>query len=294
MCVQVTKIEGNLDQAVADIEEQYKIIWQVCELDAKKPFNRFSDCTSTAVIRYNGCVRDNKAVYLFLEDVSNQLDYGTQSVLENYYLFPGKKKAEIMISVILKFQQLHAKGIVHGNIRGSNIVMHTLDFLDARIVGFGKSGPVGKQILKGDPYFFPSGEYGPQTLSFDKDVYALAHVFGKMELSMRKHLRKNFDKKCFDKNIEVTAECLNSLRSAAIDAFNKKNQTDVLRKIMKTALSKKPEKRYQSMTDFAKAIEDVKNTFPTEAVKRNLKDELDDRNVFKKMIDYVNDIDFMF
>ena len=61
-----------------------------------------------------------------------------------------------------------------------------------------------------------------------------------------------------------------------------------------SSLEKKPEKRYQSMTDFAKAIEDVKNTFPTEAVKRNLKDELDDRNVFKKMIDYVNDIDFMF
>ena len=264
------KIENNefsSDKVYPTKTNHYTSSRRICEIGDEAKFFKLSDCKSDFIFRFKGCVDDGSVLYDFQEYIPNTYDISKYEILEKYSKLSGKDKSEFMLKITSIFEKIHAKNIVHGKISPSAILMIETNFNEIRIVNFDYSGQKGEDITTAynDPYFFPSGTNESTRLSFSQDVYALAVTFAMMELSTYKYLKENLTADCFGISRGASKECIQSYRKGVIAAFNQENQTEPLKSVIERAINEDPNKRFESMTDFAKAIVEVQKDLPTEA-----------------------------
>lgn len=251
------------DQEFYDNEFDYRS--GICMLPEDVSFHKLSDCKSNAVIKFVGCVLYGKSLFIFQEPMELNIDLGRTDAALKYKYFSGQAKAKIMLDIIAKFEKLHARNIIHGNIQPSNLVMKQLDFVDIKIINFELAGNPGEITGEGNAYFIPPEKRETQELSIDYDIYSLAVTFANFELEMQRYELKNENSHCFDEDIEVTEDCIANYRTAVLGMFNNDNQTALLADVMEKAMDLEPSNRFQSMKLFGDAIGAVLEKLPSVA-----------------------------
>ena len=100
---------------------------------------------------------------------------------KKYEKLSGRKKAQFMVDIINKFQKLHDKSIVHGDIKPENIMMKNNDFSDLRIVDFGLANYVREDSSAGTSFYVAPERYKHKQLTVEGDIFSLGITFAMME-----------------------------------------------------------------------------------------------------------------
>ena len=253
-------VPKNLNQ-FRMMQNEVKVLKVISELNPELIYNKLEERKSDVIAGFYGCVEDGSDLYILQEKMS--LDMESEEALLLYHALRGQQKANIMLQIISKFEELEKKKIVHGDIKPNNLMMKGNNFRDIRIIDFGTSDFEGKISRGSTPYLIPSKQRKNSALTFERDVYSLAVTFAFFELSTQKFMDKEMKKKCFEQRLNPPSGCEKKFRQGVIAAFNQRNETNELLSVMKTALEEKPEKRFTSMTKFKEAIEGVYSRLPS-------------------------------
>ena len=257
----IKKVEMRSDSEIILMENEIIIQKHICELEIQTVYNTLQECLTNLIPGFFGCVKEGMFLYIFLERMN--VDFESDEILQVYSNLRGKEKADIMIRIISKFEELHGKLIVHADIKPSNLMTKGIGFIDIRIIDFGYSGYLGKNYRGGTPYYAaPEHSKKGSLLSFQGDVYSLAVTFAMMESSTHHELDLQLDKKCFDFSKPTTEACANNFRRVILSSFNQDNETLQLATVMMEALKVKPSERIQSMKVFKEKILNAYSELP--------------------------------
>lgn len=113
------------------LAKEIQLLKTACGKDPEKTYQALFDCPTTSVTGFKGCVEENDDVYLFEEMMD--WNFSNQKVQKTYQRMSAGRTAYRMVEIINKFQALHEKGLIHGDIRPEVIVMKGNDFTDIRI-----------------------------------------------------------------------------------------------------------------------------------------------------------------
>lgn len=264
----IKKIVPKNKRHVTMMEKEIELLKVICELEPKVVYNKLEQCKSRAIAGFYGCVEDGMILYIFQEKMNT--DIQKEGIIKTYSNLRGQQKADIMLQMISKFEEIHQKKIIHSDIKPSNIMIKENDFSDIRIIDFGMSDYLGKYIKGGTPYFIsPELTKKKSKLSVEGDIYSLAATFAMMENSTYIFLSTKMDKVCLDPTRKPSDDCVTNYRKGIIASFNSANETSRLANVMKQALNLDPSKRFKSMTLFKTAIINVYYTLPSVNSPRN-------------------------
>ena len=187
---------------------------------------------------FYGCVQDGDVIYLIQEFTTSSLE--SSKFINLYPSFTGRQKSDLMIQIASKFEALHNKKIVHGNIQLASLFTRGIVFDDIRIANFEYANKEGSINPRKDSYFVSPVETENRVLSYEGDVYALAVTFSMMEKPMYGFFCKlNMEGKI---NNPLLNEDLENFRSAVASSFNKKAETEHLAEVIARAINQDPSK----------------------------------------------------
>ena len=187
----IKKVESN-DYAILDaMKKEIATLKELCGKDPKKTYKDLFECESTAIAGFKGCVEKRDEIYIFQEAL--YMDLKSSDAKSKYRALSGGKKAQVMVDLIRKFQNIHNKHIVHSDIKPDNIMMKNNDFNDLRVVDFGFSGKEGTKGVGGSLLYLPPERYRSSFLTIQGDIYSLAISLAVMEKSAFKTIHRMND-----------------------------------------------------------------------------------------------------
>lgn len=246
----VKKVRAETASKKMNSLREVKMLRAACEQN-EKDFARSSECKSTAVVHFYGCVEESKEVFQFQELMTRSLS--SQEAKSEFFDLPAAKKIEVMLDIIDKFIELHRLNIVHSDIKPGNIMAKGISFSDLRIIDLGLANFKGQKYWGGTDGYLPPERYGPQRynsgLAFTDDVFALGITFAVMNKGFEK---AHFDlkAKCFEhpKNRD---HCNDVIIEGLERTFTKEKGLDSILGVIKQSVELAVESRLRSMEDFS-------------------------------------------
>lgn len=248
----IKKVVPDNNDKVPVIARQIEYFKLICDLSIDKVYNELQECKTKVIQGFYGCVEDGQTVFLFLEKLDMK-PMGTAE-FDAYSALPGPEKKEFMKNVISKFEKIHSKNIVHGNIQTTRLLVIGKDLKDVRIDDFSRAAYVNEANKGSFGYYSPPERSTGTPLSFDEDVYSLGITFGWLEKSFRDSY-KDLPKDCKDPPSKPTKKCLHKFRKRIFEAFNVNNNNEKLVGAISFAIRKSFSKRFESMKEFSEGIE---------------------------------------
>ena len=253
----IKKITSDSDNTIDDIEDEIELLRVLCGKKAIGYDSTLFNCPSTAIAEYKGCVVDGGDAYIFQEGMD--IDLSKSSVKKNFKKLSLGRQAQFMVDLTSKFQELHDRKIVHGDIKPENIMMAGDDFRRVRIVDLGCSDYEGNKKFGGSLYYLAPERFYDYTLTIKGDIYALGVTFISMLVDFSKGLR-DLPVGCFELGTQNI--CVDSIQSVLIDSLSSNSKTRLLHEALKTAISPKMKDRYKSMRDFGDKIASLAKDLP--------------------------------
>lgn len=190
-------------------------------------------------------------------------------------LLPIGKTAEIIIGACKALDFAHQKDVVHRDIKPSNIMLSKLE--DVKITDFGiaqiKSDSTISKGIIGSPSYMSPEQIKEEPVTFVSDIFSLGCVMYELLTGEQAFPGDNYFSIMY-KIINEEPSPMNELRPEV---------PDILEKIVRKALSKDVDKRYQTCMDLA---------YDLRVALRGLKDESNKEDKAEDVIDYARSIQF--
>lgn len=190
-------------------------------------------------------------------------------------LLPISKVATIIFHVCNALDYAHQKGIIHRDIKPSNIMLTKSE--EVKITDFGIAKIMKEQTLKrgivGSPSYMSPEQVKEQHIESVSDIFSLGCVLYELIAGQKAFAGENY----FSIMYKITNEepiPIGQVRSGL---------PPILEQIIKKALMKDPDSRYQSCMDFA---------YDLRVAVRGLREEAAKSPVVGDVVDYVHNVQF--
>lgn len=207
-----------------------------------------------AVVGFYGCMEAFDGLYLVQEKLYK--DFDSASMLLKFKLLPfyGRLKGYIRMTEI--YEKLHEKKVSHQDIKPGNIMAVDDKLKDFRIIDFGLSVKINKDVVGGTPAFNSPEKINEDGKAFaSQDVYALALTIAVIETSFNAIFSK-VRSKCLTSKMTNDNICYKKIPKniqANLQITNGKS----LIPILLDAIAFDPELRIQSMKTFGNKLNDL-------------------------------------
>lgn len=215
------------------IEQEIRILWDLEHKDVVKIYSSYFD-------------KESENYYIIMELVDG---LNIEQYVEKNGPIPEDLTVKLMIEILDVMQYVHSKGYIHRDIKPSNIMIREnmsislLDFGVARDTNSSSMTQYGT-IIGTDGYMSPEQAEG-FNIDWRSDIYALGCVFFYM---LTGHHAYNTLSSEFE-----TQEAIRNTSFPRLSKY-KKNTDERLQLILDHATDKNMLKRYQTCSDFAKAL----------------------------------------
>lgn len=257
----IKKISHKNSKRIPMMQKEVELLKLICGLKAEVVYNKLRVCKSKAIAEFYGCVEDGFDLFIFEEKMDMSVE--SEEALLIYNNLRGQQKADIMLQIISKFEEIHQKDIIHADIKPKNLMIRNNDLSDIRIIDFGLSNYKWENSRGGTRFFISPEQKNKKVLGFEGDIYSLAVTFASFEFSFTKFMNTKMDRVCFDPTKPPSISCITKFREGVIATFNKNNETEELAEVMKTALAEDPRQRFHSMKKFKSEILKVYHSLPS-------------------------------
>jgi serine/threonine protein kinase len=198
-------------------------------------------------------LEDESGLYLIMEYVDGvQLD---DYIINTTGPMPEEKAIPLMKQILSAFAYAHEKGVVHRDIKPANIIITTtneakiLDFGIARILGeTNNMTKTGTQM--GTVFYMSPEQVQGKRADVRSDIYSLGVTFYQMLTGINPYQSLSTEYEVYTKIVKEDLPPANQIYPG-VSAY--------LVSILKFALEKDPDLRFQNCTEIIKALED-KNT----------------------------------
>jgi len=198
-------------------------------------------------------LEDESGLYLIMEYVDGvQLD---DYIINTTGPMPEEKAIPLMKQILSAFAYAHGKGVVHRDIKPANIIITTtndvkiLDFGIARILGEANNmTKTGTQM--GTVFYMSPEQVQGKRADIRSDIYSLGVTFYQMLTGVNPYQNLTTEYEVYTKIVKEDLPPANQIYPG-VSAY--------LVSILKFALEKDPDLRFQNCTEILKALED-KNT----------------------------------
>ena len=234
-----------------DYHREVRTVRYLCGVKEEK-YNTITDCRLLAVVNFMGCIFDNNKIYLFLEKMHS--DFSKKEAKDDFHALSAFEKLRIFLDIIDLFIELHAKGIVHSDVKPANIMMKYMGFKGIRIVDFGSADKIGEEYHSGTPGYLPPEMYLSHNEEYKLhprvDIYGLAVTFAQMAGEFNPgitYISREIQEA--NKNWKTSYEVLIDKYLGRI--FNSEENLSAILPYIKKALSFDKYARFQSMKKIA-------------------------------------------
>jgi serine/threonine protein kinase len=195
-------------------------------------------------------LEDENGMFLILEYVEGkQLDDQISQITGP---MPEENAIPLIKKILSAFSYAHEKGIVHRDIKPANIIVtkdndvKILDFGIARILGDGMQGMTKTGTQMGTVFYMAPEQVKGKKADFRSDIYSLGITFYQMLTGINPYSN-------FNTEYEVYNSIVNEDLPPANEIYPGITKKMVL--ILKKALSKNPDERFQTCSEFIHAID---------------------------------------
>jgi len=211
-------------------------------------------------------VENEKGMFLVMEFVEGTpLDEFINNVTGP---MPEKRAVPIMKEILTGFSYAHLKGIVHRDIKPGNIIItkndgaKILDFGIARLMGDGNHNLTKTGTQMGTVFYMSPEQVQGKKLDQRSDIYSLGITFYQMLTGINPYSKLTTE-------YEVFSQIVKEELPAPKDVYP--GVPDYLASVIKKAMEKNPNNRFQSCDEFIKAIEDkaILNQVSKPTIKQN-------------------------
>jgi serine/threonine protein kinase len=211
-------------------------------------------------------VENEKGMFLVMEFVEGTpLDEFINNVTGP---MPEKRAVPIMKEILAGFSYAHLKGIVHRDIKPGNIIItkndgaKILDFGIARLMGDGNHNLTKTGTQMGTVFYMSPEQVQGKKLDQRSDIYSLGITFYQMLTGINPYSKLTTE-------YEVFSQIVKEELPAPKDVYP--GVPDYLASVIKKAMEKNPDNRFQSCDEFIKAIEEkaTVNQVSKPAIKQN-------------------------
>jgi serine/threonine protein kinase len=196
-------------------------------------------------------VENEKGMFLVMEFVEGTpLDEFINNVTGP---MPEKRAVPIMKEILTGFSYAHLKGIVHRDIKPGNIIISKndgakiLDFGIARLMGDGNHNLTKTGTQMGTVFYMSPEQVQGKKLDHRSDIYSLGITFYQMLTGINPYSKLTTE-------YEVFSQIVKEELPAPKDVYP--GVPDYLASVIKKAMEKNPDNRFQSCDEFIKAIEE--------------------------------------
>ena len=229
---------------------EVKMLRAACR-QTEKDYGKLSDCKSTAIMLFYGCVEELYEVYQFQELMSRNLN--SEETRSEFDLLPAEKKIEVMLEIMDKVIELHRLGIIHGDLKPENIMTKENSLSDFRLIDLGMSNFKNMKFLGGTDGYLPPERYGVKKfytgLAFTDDVFALGVIFAELTGGFEAAYSE-LQKRCFE-DPEKKERCGDLIVQGLEAAFTEEKGLKSILEAMKRSLLLATASRYQNTEEFS-------------------------------------------
>ena len=190
-------------------------------------------------------------------------------------LLPVSRVVEIVISVCKALDYAHQRGIIHRDVKPSNIMLNRLE--EVRITDFGiariKSVQTISKGVIGSPSYMSPEQIKELPVEPVSDVFSLGCVLYELLTGVQAFPGDNY----FSIMYKITNEEPEPVQKFRTDI------PEMLGKIVGKALAKDPDERYQTCMDFA---------YDLRVALRGLTPATEKRDKIEDVIDYIHNVEF--
>ena len=201
---------------------------------------------------------DETGMYLVMEYVDGTpLDDFIKNVTGP---MPEKRAVPIMKEILLGFSYAHQKGVVHRDIKPANIIItksdgaKILDFGIARLVGEGNHNLTKTGTQMGTVFYMSPEQVQGKKLDHRSDIYSLGITFYQMLTGINPYNGITTEYEVFSRIVKEDLPAPQDVYPG-VPAY--------LSSILKKAMEKDPDNRFQSCDEFLKAVDEKTTDFQT-------------------------------
>ena len=224
---------------------------------------------------------DETGMYLVMEYVDGTpLDDFIKNVTGP---MPEKRAVPIMKEILLGFSYAHQKGVVHRDIKPANIIItksdgaKILDFGIARLVGEGNHNLTKTGTQMGTVFYMSPEQVQGKKLDHRSDIYSLGITFYQMLTGINPYNGITTEYEVFSRIVKEDLPAPQDVYPG-VPAY--------LSSILKKAMEKDPDNRFQSCDEFLKAVDEKTKDFQTslsKSVKNQVNQSVNDKKpIIKK------------
>lgn len=174
----ITKIPLDQEEKIENAKKEISKVREFCGV--QYDFENKASCKYQFVVKFYGCVQDDKALYVFEEA---NLPLLSNAFVNYYATLESKERVAVMLDIADRFVELQTNGLVHSNITFKHIVFKEKEFDNFKITGLRYVNPEGKEFVgKANHFSAPERcENLDKGLSFQENVFSLAIIFAELE-----------------------------------------------------------------------------------------------------------------
>ena len=221
---------------------------------------------------------DETGMYLVMEYVDGTpLDDFIKNVTGP---MPEKRAVPIMKEILLGFSYAHQKGVVHRDIKPANIIItksdgaKILDFGIARLVGEGNHNLTKTGTQMGTVFYMSPEQVQGKKLDHRSDIYSLGITFYQMLTGINPYNGITTEYEVFSRIVKEDLPAPQDVYPG-VPAY--------LSSILKKAMEKDPDNRFQSCDEFLKAVDEKTTDFQT-SLSKSVKNQVNQSVNDKKQI----------